>query len=159
MGLMRRLFLLSSILALAFAGKNPQLDAVHSVYLLSMSNALDQFLATELTRIGLLQVVADPQKADAIFTDKIGKPLEDKLDELYPPETVKKDDDKDPLSQPQQRLGGFSKGRGTVYLVDRKTRNVVWSIYVPVRGSQADDVNHRAHTIVARLQKDLRPSK
>jgi hypothetical protein len=162
MGLMRRLVLLLLTLGLAFAGKSPQLDTIHTVYFLSMGNALDQYLATQLTSFGLFQVVTDPEKADAVFTDKIGKTLEDKLDELYPPETPKKTEEEtnDPLSQPQVRVGsGISKGRGTVYLIDRKTRNVVWSIYMPVRGSQPDEVNRRARSIADQLRKEMLPPK
>lgn len=153
-------------LVLVFAGvltaegtaAKPQLQEIHTVYLLSMGNSLDQFLANRLTAAGIFQVVTDPQKADAIFSDKIGLGLEQKLDELYPPPVPKKaddDKDKDPYGKPAQRFGSFSRGRGTVFLVDRKTRNVVWSIYWPIKSGAADDTNKRAGDIVKKLHKDL----
>ncbi len=156
---MRRLIPIVCALGLAFAAKNPQLEAIHSVYLLPMSNSLDQYLATRLTSSGSFQVVTDPQKADAVLTDKIGQGFEDKMNELYPPEGVKpagedKEKEKDIFGKPSQRFGSFSRGRGTVFLVDRKTKNVIWSIYWPVRNSRPDDVNRRAQQIADRLRKD-----
>lgn len=156
-----RPFLLAVFVLGTALGANPQLGAVKNVYLLPMSSSLDQYLATRLTQSGLFQVVTDPQKADAIFTDKIGEPFEQKMTELYPPpEAAKKDKDdenkdKDPWGRPLQRFGSFSRGRGTVYIVDRQSRNVVWSIYWPVKSSRPDDTNKRADQIVTRLRKDI----
>lgn len=154
---MRSILLTACVLGLAFAAGNPQLDAIHTVYLLPMGNGLDQYLATRLTATGMFQVVTDPQKADGIFTDRIGQGFEARLDELYPPE-VKKDEDEEEKDAfgPAQRVGGFSRGRGTLFLVDRRTRNVVWSVYWPVKGSRPDDVNRRAEQIANRLRKDLK---
>ncbi len=160
---MRRLILLFCALGVGFAGKNAQLDAVHTVYMLPMGNSLDQYLATRLTELGLLQVVTDPQKATAIFTDKIGEGFEQKMTELYPPPEVAKstDDDKDkekekdPFGKPGQRFGSFSRGHGTVFLVDRESRNVLWSIYWPIKSSRPDDVKRRADQVAERLRKDI----
>ena len=160
---MRPLILVLCALGTVFAAKNPHLDAVHNIYLLPMGSSLDQYLATRLTQSGLFQVVTDPQKADAIFTDKIGEGFEQKMEALYPPpeklaakDEDDKDKDKDPMGKPYQRFGSFSKGRGTVYIVDRQSRNVVWSIYWPVRNTSPDDVNRRADQIVERLRRDLK---
>jgi len=148
-------------IAAAVAAANPALTGVKTVYLLPMSNSLDQYLANMLTQSGLLQVVTDPQKADAIFTDKIGQPFQDKMDELYPaPEQPKaegdnSDEKKDPWGQPIQKLGSISKGHGTIFLVDRQNRNVIWSTYAPVSGSQPNDTNRRATDITKKLQKEL----
>ena len=60
-----------------------QVFGVKTVYLLPMAGGLDQYLALQLTSGGVLQVVTDPKKADAIFTDGIGARLEDSLSELY----------------------------------------------------------------------------
>jgi hypothetical protein len=158
---MRSILLLACAVGLAFAARNPQLEAIQTVYLLPMGNSLDQYLATRLTSTGMFQVVTDPQKADAVFTDKIGQAFETKLDELYPPEVKKtdEDDENDGLGAPAQRLGSFSRSRGTVFLVDRRTRNVVWSIYWPIRNTRPDAVNRRAEQIADRLRKDLKATK
>ena len=163
---MRRLILLAcGVLLIAFAKTepNPRLQSVHAVYILPMANSLDQYLANALTQTGLVQVVTDPQKADTIFTDKIGEGFQKKLEELYPPpeaKTEQKDEEtdkeKDPYGKPAQRFGSFSRGHGTVFLVDRQSRNVVWSIYCPVHSSSANDVNSCADQIVSRLRKEIR---
>lgn len=135
---------------------HPQLQQIHNVYLLPMASALDQYLANRLTSTGLFQVVTDPKKADAVFSDKIGQGLEQKLDELYPPPDLKKTDDeaKDPYAKPAARFASFSRGRGTVFIVDRKTRAVVWSIYAPMKDSRPDGADKRAASIVKKLQQD-----
>ena len=69
----------------AFAGVNPQLHEVKRVYILAMSASMDQFLASQLVKAGVFEVVTDPKKADAIITDRVGESLENKLDDLYPP--------------------------------------------------------------------------
>ncbi len=69
----------------AFAGVNPQLHEVKRVYILAMSASMDQFLASQLVKAGIFEVVTDPKKADAIITDRVGESLENKLDDLYPP--------------------------------------------------------------------------
>jgi hypothetical protein len=71
--------------AVAFAGVNPQLREVKRVYILAMTASMDQFLASQLVKAGIFEVVTDPKKADAIITDRVGESFENKLDDLYPP--------------------------------------------------------------------------
>jgi hypothetical protein len=82
----------------AFAGVNPQLHEVKRVYILAMSASLDQFLASQLAKAGVFEVVTDPKKADAIITDRVGEPFENKLDELYPPPPPPKPADAKPAA-------------------------------------------------------------
>ena len=49
---------------------------VRNVYLMQMPNGLEQFIANQLTSRGLMTVVADPNLADALFTDTVGKGFE-----------------------------------------------------------------------------------
>ena len=80
--------LLCSITVLAAAGSgsvNPQLHQVKRVYILAMGSGMDQFLANQLTKAGIFEVVIDPKSADAIVTDNVGEQFEKKLDDLYPP--------------------------------------------------------------------------
>jgi hypothetical protein len=133
---------------------------VKTLYLLPMSGGLDQYLALQLTSRGVLQVVTDPQKADAIFTDSIGARLEDSLSDLYrADEKAKADKDKsdihsntDQFSHPSMRpLSGTR--RGVVFLVNRATRDVLWSTYERSKGTQPDELKHVAEKIVERLAK------
>jgi hypothetical protein len=59
-------------------------SSVRTVYILPMSGGLDQYIANQLTREHLLEVIADPTRADAIFTDRLGELLEYKLEKLHP---------------------------------------------------------------------------
>src|SRR5215472_12622067 len=76
MDLRRFAFLLVGA-GLLVAAPRPELAQIHTVYLLPMSAGLDQFLAVRITEHSLFQVVTDPAKADAVFTDKIGASFED----------------------------------------------------------------------------------
>ena len=65
---------LVTVVALSFAAHptpNPVLLQVKAVYVLPMGYSLDQFLMSNLTQLGVFKVVTDPQKADAVFTDRV----------------------------------------------------------------------------------------
>ena len=76
---------LTVLAAAAFATVNPQLHQVKRVYILAMGSGMDQFLANQLTKEGVFEVVTDPKRADAIVTDNVGEAFQKKLDDLYPP--------------------------------------------------------------------------
>ena len=134
-----------------------QLKQVQSVYLLPMGGGLDQYLATRLVEQNLFQVVTDPQRADAILVDRIGEGLEEKLAELYPDEKKKAEADKDKKpgdkEGAQKRVGStnLQRGRGTIFLVDRRTHTVLWSVYSPSRSASASDVHRNAESIAKKL--------
>jgi hypothetical protein len=170
--------------ALALAGVNPQLEKVQNIYILPMGGGMDQFLANRITKLGKMQVVADPQIADTILTDKLGIPFEKRLDLLYG--STKKATDEDEKApdedQPEKpmtatdasrervakekaaadnenlmRVTSFGRGNGTFFLVDRRTRSVIWSIYEKPKRTTADELNKTAERIVNRLKHDLQP--
>ncbi len=137
-----------------------QLKQVQTVYLLPMGNGIDQYIATLLVEQHLFQVVTDPQRADAIFVDRIGTGLEEKLAEMYPDEKKKsepekeKDKDKKPdFSGNTTKVGNtnLQRGRGTLFLIDRRNHTVLWSVYSPSRSAQAKDIHHNAESIVKKL--------
>ena len=157
--LMKLLFIPAFVCAGLLAASNPQLAQIRTVYLLPMGNGMDQHLATRITELGIFEVVTDPKRADAILTDHVGASFEKKLEELYPPpppdpeEDDQKADSKD-SSTPV--TGAFGRGKGTVFLVDRKTRGVVWSIYERPKNTSADELHHVAGKIANHLQHDLK---
>jgi hypothetical protein len=52
----------------------------------------------------------------------------------------------------------FGRGKGTVFLVDAKSRQVVWSTFDPAKlGSDNHDMDRTASDIVSRLRKALTP--
>ena len=125
-----------------------------------MGSGLDQYMANWLVRENVYQVVTDPQKADAVLTDQIGVPLQEKLLELYPPpappepkEDEKKKDEgglKGDLTRPRSTFG---RGRGNVFLVDLKSRRVLWSVYERPRNSLPDELDRTSQRIVRQLKK------
>src|SRR5260370_39226599 len=147
------------------AAINADLRRVNIVYILPMSGSMDQFLANRLTTMGVFQVVTDPQKADAVITDRIGEAFQAKLDEVYPPpvppkpvkdEKSAKDDKKDDLSAGKlTRQSSFNTGKGNFFIVDRRSRNVLWSIYERPANSTPSELTKTAEKVVKPLKTDL----
>ena len=78
---MKRLLLLVFLAAGAFA----QLAGVHTVYILPMAGGLTNTSREWLTRDHVMQVVADPKAADAVLTDRLGKPSSRRWPQIHPP--------------------------------------------------------------------------
>ena len=173
MDCMKRLALLFSCSAALVCAAD--LTSVHTVYVLKMSKGLDQFLANRLTSDHVFQIVTDPKLADAVFTDAIGEGFQMKLEEYFPaPEEPKpapppKPKDEKSAEEVSPMLGdtvnklsnpsansGFGRAKGTVFLVDAKSRQVVWSSYQPAKGGTPKDMDRTATDIVSRLKKDLK---
>ena len=45
----------------------------------------------------------------------------------------------------------LQRGKGTIFLVDRRTHTVLWSIYSPSKSTSAPDVNRNAESIAKKL--------
>lgn len=141
-------------LAASLAASALDLGGIKTVYLLPMANGLDQYLAIKLTTGVILQVVTDPQKADAILTDSVGASLEQKLDQLYGEK--QKSEQTDAFAPAKNVTQPMSRARGAIFLVNRKTRNVVWSDYERPKNTSPDEMNHIAEKIAAKLSKDVK---
>lgn len=145
--------------ALLLSAADPEARNVKTVYLLKMTAGLDQYLANELTQGSVYAVTTDPQRADALFTDSVGESFEKKFAELYPPPAAKADKEKKDAESKDQpvRLGTstWSRGQGTVFLVDRKTRNVLWSMQRTTKNTQRTAIVEQAKKITEQLKKDL----
>lgn len=50
-------------------------------------------------------------------------------------------------------MGGFSRSKGTVFLVNTKTRQVLWSAYEPPKDGTDKQLDHTASLLVGRLKK------
>ncbi|HYP15168.1 MAG TPA: hypothetical protein VEQ63_14660 [Bryobacteraceae bacterium] len=157
---------------------DPSLLQVKTVYLMPMGSGLDQYLAGQLTAESVFQVVTDPALADAVLTDRLGTSFEQSFAQLYPStippppaEAAKTEAVKPPpasdsigsmlagLPDAPARVSSFSRGRGNIFLVDRKTRRVLWSDFRRPKNARPDEVNRTAGRFVDRLKdemKDLR---
>jgi hypothetical protein len=163
----------------AAAAPKAELARVHSVYLLPMTNGLDQYLANRLTNLGVFQVVTDPHKADAIFTDRLGDAFESRLGEWFP-EPRPKPAEKKPSAEPSKAGGdtpkaekpddtsqdikgdtsvmfsSFRRAKGTLFLVDPRARVVLWSIYAQPKSSVAAELDRTAERITRGIKSDLK---
>ena len=144
---------------LALACCAADLPAVESVYLLPMSNGLDQYLANRLAASGLFRVVADPNKAQAIFTERLGEAFEERLKTLLAPAEPKVSPEKKAEETAAPRVSSLGRSKGTVFLVDAGTRTVLWSTYEKPRNSSPQEQDRTARRIVERLKADLKPKK
>ncbi|HWF10972.1 MAG TPA: hypothetical protein VG297_21030 [Bryobacteraceae bacterium] len=128
---MKAFFVLTAFAALASA----QYSGPKTVYILPMAAGLDQYLAQRLTQDHVMQVVTDPKAAEVIMTDRLGEAFEQKLREIHPPETANANNsnssNKDEKKTDDATHNTFrgSTAKGTVFLVDAKSRAVLWSDY------------------------------
>ena len=124
--------------------------ARRTVYVLPMANGLDQYLAQQLSNDHAMRVVTDPKIADVVLTDRIGDAFEQKLAEIRTPDTKKDDKDKDDVRT--HAAFRSTTGKGTIFLVDTKSRVVLWSDYekAPV-SSSSDLLNRQAERIAKKL--------
>ena len=161
---------------------------VNTVYILPMAHGLDQHIANCLTREHVGEVVADPQRADALLTDRLGGSIEYQLEKLHPTpkppdESAKSESDSesdkdagDPSDKSDKgeknstkgrraprmmaeggppRTTTFGGGKGTLFLVDAHTRNVLWSVYEKPKNTSPDEMDRTATRVVTRLKQDL----
>jgi len=185
----RFLLLLACSGALACAA---DLANARTVYVLTMSRGLDQYLANRLTNGHVLQVVTDPKLADVILTDRIGDAFQAQLESISPSPAPDTDEEEKPATKPAAKpdtkpdtkadtkadakdnqagstmftppvnklanpalASTFGRNKGTIFLVDAKTREVVWSIYDPPKGFASKQMDRTASDIVDRLKRDL----
>jgi hypothetical protein len=126
---------------LAFA----QYAGPKTVYILPMSAGLDQYLAQWLTKNHVMQVVADPKIAEVFMTDRLGEAFEQKMKEIRPDGDKKSDDT-------ARNTFRTTKPRGTIFLVDAKSRRVLWSDYQkPPRSNADSDLNRAAEQIAQKI--------
>jgi hypothetical protein len=113
--------------------------------------------------------------ADAVLSEHVGASLQETLDTMLavpPPEKPEpkagdKDDAKESkgplgsLVEPANKLNNPSssstvgRSKGTVFLVETKSRQVVWSTYELPRDATSKELDRIASAIVSRLRKDL----
>ena len=53
------------------------------------------------------------------------------------------------------RASSFGGGRGTLFLVDAHSRNVLWSVYEKPKNTSPDELDRAAKRVVTRLKQDL----
>jgi len=140
------------------------------VYFWPMTSAFDQYLAQEASVGGLLNVTVDPKNASAVMTDRIDGKFLKGMDEIFPlpePEEEKvenAEDAEEELSSDSiegdfnlQRPANLPVGRprGTLFLVDVKTRNVLWSTFLKEFDATPNKLQRQARTVIEKLKQEL----
>jgi hypothetical protein len=140
-------FLLSALLATAAFGQSP-LSGTKTVFLLPMPGGLDQYLAVRLSEESNFTVVTKVENADLVFTDQLSPNLEKSLAQV----AQTNDQSTTSFARPGVR-SSFTRSKGTVFLVDRQSGNVVWSTIEEPRSTTLKDLRTAADRIVDRLNK------
>ncbi len=154
------------------AQQHAELSQIQTVYVLKMRGGFDQHLANNLTAGAFYRVVTDPLKADAIFTDRVGKGFEDTVQEIYappPPEKPEKEEEAESDSSTsttpnlkaseRPRAASFGGNTSTVFLVDRRSHQVVWSTYARPKNYSSKEMNLTAKDVVDRLNLTIQGKK
>jgi hypothetical protein len=150
---------------------SPDLLGVKSIYVFPMRSGFDQYLANELTSHGVVRVVADPHRADAVLTDHLGQSFQERMDDLFPPPAkpkakadAKEGDAKDASASSDEVMpdtrpvtNAISGGKGNIFLVGRQGRAVLWSDFRNPRSRQPKDMKHAADSVASDLKRALQP--
>jgi hypothetical protein len=178
---MKRLLLLFGLAGALLPAAD--LANVRKVYVMSMRSGLDQYLANRITNQKVFLVVVDPKLADAVLTDRLGNALQASLEEISPspekaqpveppkpPEKAPAGDDA-PRATPAfsgetvNRLqdvsqnSSFGRAKGTIFLVDAVSREVLWSTFQLSSGTRAATLDDTATEIAGHLKQDLSRSR
>jgi hypothetical protein len=140
------------MLALFASLASAQYTGPKTVYILPMAAGLDQYVAQWLTKDHLMQVVTDPKTADVVMTDRLGETFEEKMKQIRPTDDKK-------TNENTRTTFRTSRPRGTVFLVDAKSRQVLWSAHQkPPRSNSDHDLNRAAERIAQTLAGPKTPS-
>jgi len=132
-------------------------SAPATVFVLPMPGSLDQFLAVHLSGSSTYRVVTDPQQATLILTDRIGDNLEQILKEMAAvglSKSAKEDTSADTFTRP--RMQPLTHSRGTLFLVDRVSRQVLWSTFEEQKTSDPKALDRTAKKIVERMSRSTK---
>jgi len=142
-------FFISGAIAMA---QSPVAGA-KNVFLTPMPGGLEQYLALHLTQDNVLQVVTKSAKADVVFTDQIGEDLEKTLSELDSKAPAVNSGKAGEVVFARPNMRPLSRAKGTVFLVDRVTGDVVWSTLEQPKSTSIADLDGAAKRIVEKLAK------
>jgi hypothetical protein len=124
-----------------------------TVYILEMSNGLDQHLANRLTGERVLWVVLEPKRADAVLTESLDESFWTWLAKTYPPVPGAP---VTPRGSASRRMPlANSRRPGMVFLVDPRAKVVLWSAWGHPRGLSPDEMEQSAERITNHLKNAL----
>jgi hypothetical protein len=115
------------------------------------------------TQLEKLYPEPKPVSADAKKKDDAKKDDDSKSGEKIDAKEDAKDDmvKGDPITPDRATtnapppVSGFGRGKGTLFLVDAKSRRVIWSAYAKPKNTSSDELEKVAHQIIGQLTKTL----
>ncbi len=124
-------------------------------------------LANHLTSNKTFEIVTDSKLADAVITDNIGEAFQAKMREMYAPKPKPADKDPDDNAKDEPvkdstyvpPISTFSRGRGTIFLVNTRTASVIWSVYMPPKNTSEAEVDRAARRVAEALTQPSKPVK
>lgn len=132
-----------------------QLKDVKSVYLYPMTAGFDQLLADQIVTEHIFKVVPDPKLADAVFTDELSESFLYKLDHIQtpptPPKTSGSTSSMTPTETAAPHSNSFTRSKGTLFLVDIKSKQVIWSAFQKPKNTSSDQLHNTAKKVVKML--------
>jgi hypothetical protein len=159
-----------------------QITSTHAFTVVTDAKRADAIFTDRLgdalhTQLEKLYPEPKPASADAKKTEDAKKD-DSKKDEVNKADEVKKNDDSksdekadtkeddamvkgDPVTPARATtnapppVSGFGRGKGTLFLVDAKSRRVIWSAYAKPKNTSSDELERVAHQIVEKLTKTL----
>lgn len=152
--------LLLSLMLCASSAVAADLTSAQPVYFWPMESALDQYVAQEAAAVGAVSVTVDPKLAKAILTDRIDSKFLEAMDDLFPlpkpegdAEEEEESNDSVETGLQKPRAGNRPLGRphGTLFLVDAKTRRVLWSTFLGDFDRSPKKLHGEAKQVVERL--------
>jgi hypothetical protein len=150
--------------AALFAQGNAELSQIQRVYVMPMTSGFDQYLVNHLRGVASMRVVTDATKADAFFTDRLGVSFEAKVKEIEEKTKEQSAPTKAEEELAAQKQGfklappmttSIGRGKGTIFLVERQSRNVVWSTYNKPKDYQPKTLDRVAEKVAAEFKKEL----
>jgi hypothetical protein len=132
------------------AGQTRLSPRYQTVYVVSMANSLDQHIASRLTSGRVLWVVLQPSSADAVLTDSVDDNFWSWLDRTYPP--AKTESNIRTAADSRTAYPSSNNHRGTIFLIDPRTRLVLWSIYELPKSSTPAELDRSATRITNQLK-------
>jgi hypothetical protein len=111
-----------------------------TIYVVPMRGGLDHYVTNELVQWGRFQITMDPQQANALLTE------------------TTKVNIRAIMTDPQKVPKAFST-RGTLFLIDPRTLQVLWSVYKKpnepfILGGDKSNPE-LAHDMISAFRKDL----
>jgi hypothetical protein len=146
----------TSLLSAALFGAEGRLSPrFRTVYILGMASGRDQYLANRLTSARVMWVVLEPTSADAVLTETLDDTFWTWLTHTYPPPASAS---RPPGNEGVGALRGSQLNQtqgGTVFLVDPRSKVILWSTYEPAKNSSPGELDHAAERIGNQLKASL----